>query len=327
MPEKTPLISIVIPVKNGEPWLEKTMRSIFSQTLIDKTEVIIVDSGSTDSTFQILQKFPVRMIRIEPSEFNHGTTRNRGVLEARGEFIVMTVQDAEPTNERWLQSLLEGFDDEKVAGVCGLQIVPHDLDKNPVDWFRPQTKPVSRKFFFEQVSQFEVLASEKKQEICSWDNVNAMYRRKILLDIPFQPVSFAEDALWARDVIRNGLAIVYCPIAQVNHYHFETPDYAFKRNFTVLYHLYIFFGIKPSENYPILIILLRIVKLLVREKQLLWSDKWKWLLYNYQQQRAIQSSSSAFLEILKKGIDKLEIHHSKICGKAPQALNPQLVKI
>jgi rhamnosyltransferase len=56
---KHPLISIVIPVKNGDAWLEDTLKSIYQQTLASNIEVIIIDSGSTDATFDILSNYPV----------------------------------------------------------------------------------------------------------------------------------------------------------------------------------------------------------------------------------------------------------------------------
>jgi rhamnosyltransferase len=322
MGEKLPLISIIIPVKNGESWLQKTMTAIFSQQLIQQTEVIAIDSGSTDQSIQILQRFPVQIIHIDPREFNHGQTRNVGVQAAKGKFVVMTVQDAEPADENWLAQLLDGFDDENVAGVCGTQIVPHDQDKNPVKWWKPQSLPVKRKFFFENYNQFAALTPEKKREICSWDDVNAMYRREVLLKVPFQTVSFAEDVLWARDAILAGHSIVYNPHAKVKHYHYETADSVFRRSFTISYHFYIFFGVLPSTDQNQLITLLRIIKILVFENKIQLLDKWKWLVYNYRLNKAMNYSHRVFLSAQQKGLDELNRKHHKICGNIPQALRP-----
>ena len=317
-----PLISIVVPVKNGEPWLEKTMNSIFAQTLIHQAEVIAIDSGSTDQSISILQRFSVKIITIAPNEFNHGQTRNMGVKAAKGKFVVMTVQDAEPADENWLAQLLDGFDDEKVAGVCGSQIVPHELDKNPIEWYRPQSLPVKRKFYFENRDQFDALAPEKKREICSWDDVNAMYRRDILLAIPFQTVSFAEDVLWAKDAILAGYSIVYNPFAKVKHYHYETADSVFRRTFTVSYHFYIFFGLLPIIHHRQLSNLLRTVKLLVFEKRIDWLDKWRWLKYNYILTKAICHADDIFQKAHQQGLAELDRKHTEICGTIPQALKP-----
>lgn len=44
------------------------------------------------------------MYRIQPSEFDHGATRNLGISLSRGEYVALTVQDAVPLDGRWLSS-------------------------------------------------------------------------------------------------------------------------------------------------------------------------------------------------------------------------------
>ena len=140
-PSKPPLISVVIPIKNEPSEVAACLEGIFRQTLRDQLEVIAIDSGSPQVTLDLLAGYPVRLHQIPPSEFNHGETRNLGVKLASGEFVVMTVADAVAGNERWLEQMLQHFDDPRVMGVCGQQIVPHDIDKNPLQWFRPVSKP------------------------------------------------------------------------------------------------------------------------------------------------------------------------------------------
>ena len=72
-----PLISIIIPVKNGSDTIVSCLDAIFKQTLISKTEVIIIDSGSTDGTLDILKEYDVHIENIDSKDFNHGDTRNR----------------------------------------------------------------------------------------------------------------------------------------------------------------------------------------------------------------------------------------------------------
>ena len=103
------LVSIVIPVKNGDYWLEHTLTALLNQELDKPFEVIVIDSGSTDSSLDIIRKHPVHLIQIQPETFNHGTTRNIGVQAAKGEYVVMTVQDARPVDNQWLKHLLAGF--------------------------------------------------------------------------------------------------------------------------------------------------------------------------------------------------------------------------
>lgn len=324
MSEGNPLISIVIPVKNGSAWLHKTIPAILNQTLVSQTEVIAIDSGSTDDTLAILSRYPIQVFAIEPSAFNHGAVRNLGVQKAKGKYVVMTVQDAEPADENWLQYLLNGFDDDKVAGVCGQQVVPHEPDKNPIDWFRPISPPSKTKYFYSHREEFDGLSAEEKKKICSWDDVNAMYRRDLLLKIPFQNVSFAEDALWAKDALQNGYAIVYNNAARVKHYHFETPDFTFRRSFTIHYFFYKFFGVKPTFRNNELLEILRNIKLLSFEKSISLKNKWRWILFNYRQRQAFKRSVNIFKMAQAKGEEELEKKHYEISGIPPQALSPEM---
>ena len=324
------LISIVIPVKNGDYWLEDLLGNLERQTLFHRSEIIVIDSGSTDRSLEIVRRHPARLVTIPPEEFNHGATRNFGVQLARGRYVVMTVQDAIPVDDGWLQTLLDGFgqdgaagfDGGQVAGVCGQQIVPHDPDKNPVEWFRPVSAPEKRTYHFPDKASFARLNPLEKRRICGWDNVNAMYDRDILLRMPFRPLAFAEDGMWAKDALEAGYAIVYQPAARVNHYHYEPPDYAFRRHFTVSYHFYRIFALKPSAAGSTVRPLLSNARLLWRERRLGWKDKWKWLLYNYRWRKAVRRSVRVFNAALRNGEDSLDAMHGRICGAPPQAIKP-----
>lgn len=86
----TPLVSVVLPVFNGEKYLAEAFDSLLNQTMGD-FEVLIVDDGSTDSTPSIIGDYCTRDRRIRrlTNSRNQGITfsLNRGLTEARGEFI------------------------------------------------------------------------------------------------------------------------------------------------------------------------------------------------------------------------------------------------
>jgi glycosyltransferase involved in cell wall biosynthesis len=85
-----PLISVVIPVYNGEDFLEQAIESAVGQTW-PRTEVVVVDDGSTDRSAEIAGSYPVKLLRQE----NRGgaAARNRGVDEAGGELLSFLDQD------------------------------------------------------------------------------------------------------------------------------------------------------------------------------------------------------------------------------------------
>lgn len=89
-------VSVILPVYNCEKYIKETLNSIILQDF-DSFELIIIDDGSTDNSLKIIKEFlddsiiPNKILTQE----NHGVsyTRNRGIMEASGEFIVFVDDD------------------------------------------------------------------------------------------------------------------------------------------------------------------------------------------------------------------------------------------
>jgi rhamnosyltransferase len=312
-----PTVSVIIPVKNEALKIRACIDGILKQT-VPLHEIIVIDSGSTDDTVHILQTYPqVTLIEIPTTSFNHGETRNLGVQKASGEFLLFTVGDARPINEHWIETMLNGFIDEEVAGVCGQQAVPHEVDKNPIEWFRPISEPLLIRYQYKAVSAFEALEPLEKKNTCAWDDVNAMYRKSVIQELPFRRTSYGEDAIWAKEAILNGHAIVYQPKARVYHYHLEDADFVFKRNFTTMYFRYRQFGY--LQETPVLGIRskLSIIKRLLQLPKFSFKKIFYWWNYNIKNFKAAQLSHQVFMESLIKGEEELDKVHEKLCGKPP----------
>jgi glycosyltransferase involved in cell wall biosynthesis len=88
--DRAPLVSVIIPCYNGEAFLEEAIESALAQTY-QPVEVIVVDDGSTDRSPAIAHRFPVRYLR----QYNRGLTetRNRGIRESKGDYIVFLDAD------------------------------------------------------------------------------------------------------------------------------------------------------------------------------------------------------------------------------------------
>lgn len=86
----SPLVSIVIPVFNGAPFVAKAVASVRAQTMKD-VEILVVDDGSTDGTQAVLEDLQ-RTSGITWFQQEHGgpaRSRNRGIEAARGEFVAL----------------------------------------------------------------------------------------------------------------------------------------------------------------------------------------------------------------------------------------------
>src|SRR5271165_6482473 len=90
----TPKVSVVIPTYNAPNLLCETLESVFEQTFGD-FEVIVVNDGSSDNTLERLQEFSAdsRLRVISQANGGIGAARNRGIADARGEYIALLDHD------------------------------------------------------------------------------------------------------------------------------------------------------------------------------------------------------------------------------------------
>ncbi len=103
--------SIIIPCYNSEKYIEKCLRSIFNQTLNKKEyEVIIIDDGCTDNTIKIAQNYPA--IFLKTSRRKAGGARNKGIDNAKGEYLIFLDSDDELYSNDCLEKLFNFIKDE-----------------------------------------------------------------------------------------------------------------------------------------------------------------------------------------------------------------------
>lgn len=126
--QKTPnsLVSVVMPVYNAGPFLVEAIESILGQTY-RKFEFIIVDDGSTDNSFNILQEYAQKdkRIKVIKNSRNLGAAQAAtiGIKKAKGDFIArMDADDVAFPNrlEKQIKFLKENKDILAVGGQCVL---------------------------------------------------------------------------------------------------------------------------------------------------------------------------------------------------------------
>ena len=82
---KGPLVSLVVPVYNGERFLAEALESLFALEY-EPFEVIVVDDGSTDSSAEVARSFPAVRL-VEQENKGPGAARNSGLAAAGGELL------------------------------------------------------------------------------------------------------------------------------------------------------------------------------------------------------------------------------------------------
>ncbi|MGA7301658.1 MAG: glycosyltransferase family A protein, partial [Candidatus Sulfotelmatobacter sp.] len=108
---KNPKVSVVIPTYNRAGTVPRAIESVLAQTFTD-LEVIVVDDGSSDDTGKVLGEMFGERIRYF-AQVNQGASiaRNRGIEEARGEWIAFLDSDDlwEKEKLEWQLKALEQF--------------------------------------------------------------------------------------------------------------------------------------------------------------------------------------------------------------------------
>jgi len=90
---KIPFFSVIIPLYNKEDYIENTLKSVLNQTFKD-FEIIIVDDGSTDDSYQIVSKFQdSRIFKFQQKNKGVSIARNFGVENARSKYIALIDAD------------------------------------------------------------------------------------------------------------------------------------------------------------------------------------------------------------------------------------------
>jgi glycosyltransferase involved in cell wall biosynthesis len=198
-----PTISIVTPCYNAARYLRETIRSVLKQTL-PPAEMVIVDDGSTDDSAEIAESYgtPVRVIR----QANQGESaaRNRGIREARGDYLLFldaddlleqealerlaTAVDGSPNRVAIMRGGCFDGDPSKLFNVSRYQsegFFPHIVHDNLAtihSWLVPRALVLQVNGFSDEIQQFEdwdlwARIGLAGAELVPVDYVGALYRK------------------------------------------------------------------------------------------------------------------------------------------------------
>ena len=221
-------VSVIIPTFNGERWLEDLLNMLERQTL-PPAEVLIVDSGSADTTCNIAKRHNVRLEQIAQKDFDHGGTRSAAAGLVFGDILVYMTQDAIPAAENVLERLVSPLlKDEKIAATYGRQLAHKDATL-----FSEHL----RSFNYPSVSEVRCWKDRKRLGFRTIfiSNSFAAYRRNVLAAHGFFPTRllFGEDTLTIAKFLENGYCVEYVSEACVYHSHNYSIWQEFKRYFDI----------------------------------------------------------------------------------------------
>jgi len=194
-----PDVSVIVPARDAERTLPRTLRALAGQRDAGEFEVIVVDDGSVDRTAQVARQADgaVRLLRRSPA--GPGAARNAGVAAAGGRLLAFCDADVFPTTG-WLAAgarALEGAD-----LVQGRVLPDPHATLGPFDrtlWIGPQAR--------------------------LWEAANLFVRRELFERVggfgggihPRSGKPLAEDVWFGWRAVRAGARTAFCPEALAHH--------------------------------------------------------------------------------------------------------------
>ena len=162
-----PLVSVVMSVYNGDKFLPEAVESILGQSF-DDLELIVIDDGSTDRSYSILESYCKRDLRVQVCrQENRGliSSLNWACAMAKGKYIARMDADDIAIRDRlkWQVSAMERND---ALGVVG----------GAVEWINSQGKPLGR--CHNPVGDFDIRSVLPK--FCVFWHPTVMIRREVL---------------------------------------------------------------------------------------------------------------------------------------------------
>lgn len=218
-------VSIILPVCNGiADGLEQLLVSLDRQTHANR-ELVAVDSGSTDDSIALLERYGAKVIRIPKSDFRHDYARNLGAENATGDYLLFTVCDCRFSDPRWIE--------------VGLRQMKR---WNAMSYSTPQAydaaaEPYARYlgFNFLSANQYKLganlfgngalgslafgLAGHKiRERAVHVDDTNHLVRRDFFLQHRYHSHT-CEDMDFGARLIRSGSRFLFSTLSHVQHYH------------------------------------------------------------------------------------------------------------
>ncbi|MEY8847713.1 glycosyltransferase family 2 protein [Psychroserpens sp. XS_ASV72] len=186
-----PKITVIMPVYNGEKYLEEAIESILNQTYTD-FKLLVLNDNSTDSTPEILERIKRNDKRVEiihkSQNVGPANLRNEGIEKAQTEFIALMDADdiALPTR---FEKQMDAFNSNPEIGVCGTWFTV----------FGDKKEKILRHAVDHEKLKVQFLSS------CGIGNPTVMFKKSILGDVRFehQYVPAEDYGLWSQLLTRT----------------------------------------------------------------------------------------------------------------------------
>ena len=207
------VISVIIPVYNSERWIERCINSIINQSSFKKIEMIIVDDGSTDKSFELCEKYKkkhtnIKLIKIENSGVSNA--RNQGLKIATGKYISFVDSD-DWVEKDFYEKCIENIRNNLCEIICYGSFINY-VDKE-IHRCSPEKKIISPKQYL-----YELYMKNYLDQTVT----NKVFKAEILKNISFDTkIKIGEDYLFFIEALLNSKNIM---IENESMYHYFMND-------------------------------------------------------------------------------------------------------
>ena len=199
-------VSVIVPVWNDERRVVKCINALKNQQFVPEAyEIIIIDNGSTDRTFEEIQGIEGITVlqELKPGSY---AARNKGLSVAKGHYVAFTDSDCVP-DKNWLASLIECAETQRDIGVVA----------GDVSFFKDEADEID-----DASLAYESFFSMNQEEyarkgVCI--TANWLSKKKTLLELGGfnAKLKSGGDHDMAKRLTNNGLSVVFCKQAVVAH--------------------------------------------------------------------------------------------------------------
>lgn len=195
------LFSVIIPVFNREDLIRKTLDSVFNQSF-NNYEIIVIDDGSTDNTYKILELYGDKLTVLTQQNQGPGKARNIGIENSQGKYIAFLDSD-----DLWFPWTLEVYNQviqntNYPAFLSGISI----LFNNEDDIKNVEKQNTKYRYYNDFYSS--------SKEINSFLTSSVVIHRDILQKVngfTIQWINSEDNDLWLRLGIEKGFVFIDSP--------------------------------------------------------------------------------------------------------------------
>ncbi|MBW8041936.1 MAG: glycosyltransferase [Planctomycetes bacterium] len=213
-----PLVSIIVPVFNGEQYLLESLDSIIAQTY-QQTEVLVMDDASTDGTPEIIASYGDRIICCrQPNNRGIYANMNDGIAKARGEYIAFYHAD-DIYDPRIVEREVEFFQHYPEAGAIFTQSVFIDAKGREFGRFKVQPELRGGRPFDYRVIFNALLRYKNRLLVCPSNMVPTSVYHDVGVYRDKEFLNSSDLEMWLRIVRKYPIGILEEYLIQYRHGH------------------------------------------------------------------------------------------------------------